>query len=74
MSYIPTSPFISKSIIISSSSLVLVKQLCAPYKSALYIVFVALNLIFNCPGFEFTVTIYRGLLTRRPLFYILCIP
>ena len=64
ISYIPISPFISKSIITSSPSLVLTRQLHTLYKSALYIKLAVLNLILNCPGFEFTVAVYRGFPTR----------
>ena len=74
MSYILTSPFISKSIITSSPSPVLTKQLYTLYKSALYIKLTALNLILNYPSLKLAVTVYRGLPTRRPLLYILYIP
>ena len=67
MFYIPTSPFISKSIITFGFSLILTGRLYTPYKSALYIILVALNLIFNCLGFKLAVAVYRGLSTKRPL-------
>ena len=70
MSYVPTSPFISKSIITSSPSPILVGRLYTPYKLALYVVLTILNLILNCPSLKLTVAVYRGLLTRRPLPYI----
>ena len=74
MSYIPTKPFIFKSIITFSFSLILVKQLYAPYKLALYVILIILNLIFDCFGFELAVAVYGGLFTRQPLPYIPCIP
>ena len=77
MSCVFTSPFISKSIITFSSSFVLTKQLYTLYKLALYIIFITLNLILNCPGFKLTIAIYRGLPIKWPLlyiFYILYIP
>ena len=74
MSYIPTSPSISKSVITSSPSPILTRRLYTPYKSALYIKLIALNLILNCPGLKLAIAIYRGLPTRRPLPYIPCVP
>ena len=70
MSYIPTSPSISKSIITSSPSPILIRQLYTPYKSALYIILTALNLILNYPGLKLAMAIYRGLPTGRPLPYV----
>ena len=70
---IPTSPFISKFIITSSSSLVLTKQLYTPYNSALYIILATLNLIFDYPGLKFAIAVYGGLPTKQPLPYIPCI-
>ena len=74
MFYIPTSPFIFKYIIIFSLSFVFTGRLYTPYKSALYIIFAALNLIFNCLSLEFTIAVYKGLPTGQPFFYILCVP
>ena len=71
MFYIPTSPFISKSIIIFSPSPVFIKRLYTPYKSALYIKLAMLNLILDYFGFKLAVAVYRGLPTKRPLPYIL---
>ena len=65
-----TSPFISKSIIISSFSPVLFRRLCTLYKLTIYIVFAVLNLILDCPGLKLAVAVYRGLLIRQPLLYI----
>ena len=73
MSCVPTSPFISKSVITFSLSPVLARRLYAPYKSALYIVLAALNLILNYPGLKLAVVIYIGLPTRCPLPYVLCV-
>ena len=64
MSYIPTKPFISKSIITFGFSLVFTKWLYTLYELALYIIFIALNLIFDCLGFKLAVAVYGGLLTR----------
>ncbi len=74
MSYIPTSPFISKSIITFSPSLILTRQLYTPYKLVLYIILTALNLIFDCPSLKLTITVHGGLPTGRPLPYIFYIP
>ena len=74
MSYIPTSLSKSKFVIASSSSPILASWLCAPYKPVVCIMFTVLNLILNCPGLELTIAVYRGLPTRRPLPYILCVP
>ena len=74
MSYFPINPFISKSVIISSSSLVLIRWLCALCKLAVYIVFAALNLILDCLGLELAVAVPGGLFTRQPLFYVPCDP
>ena len=74
MSCVLTNPFISKSIITFSFSLVLAKWLYTPYKLALYIMLVALNLILDCPGLKLTITVYRGFLIRRPFLCIFCIP
>ena len=74
MSCVPTSASISKSIIISSSSPNLTSRLYALYGSAVNIIFTALSLILNYPGFKLTIDIYRGLFTGRPLPYIPCNP
>src|SRR6266568_3657303 len=74
MSYIPTSLFIFKSVIISSSSPILTSQLCAPYEPAVYIMFTVLNLILNCPGLKLAIVIHTGLPTKCPLPYIPCVP
>ena len=71
MFYIPTKPFIFKSIITFDSSLVFTRRLYTLYKLALYIMLAVLNLIFNCPGFKLAMAVYRGFPTGRPLFYIL---
>jgi hypothetical protein len=74
ISCVLTSTFISKSVIISSSSPILTGWLYALYRSAINIIFTALSLIFNYPSLELTVAIHRGLPTRCPLFYIPCDP
>jgi hypothetical protein len=74
VSCVPTSPSISESVITSGSSLILAGRLCAPCKSALYIVLVALNLILDCPGLKLAVAVYGGLPTGRPLPCIPCVP
>ncbi len=74
MSYVPTSPSISKSVITSSPSPIFTRRLCAPYKSALYVILAALNLILDCPGLKLTIAVYRGFFTRRPLPYVPCVP
>ena len=74
MPYVPTSPFISKSIITSSPSIILTRRLCALYELALYIILTALNLILNYPGLKLTMAIYRGLPTGRPLPYVPYVP
>ena len=74
MSYIPTSPSISKSVITFSPSPVLAGRLYAPYKSALCVILAVLNLILNCPGLELAIAVYGGLPTGRPLPYIPYIP
>jgi hypothetical protein len=70
MSYVSISASISKSIIISSSSPILTSWLYALYRSAVNIIFTALNLILNCPSLKLTIAIYKGLPTRRPLPYV----
>ena len=74
LSYVLTSPFISKSIITSSPSPVLIGRLYAPYKLALYIILAVLNLILDCPGLELTIAVYMGLPTRWPLPCVPCVP
>ena len=70
MSCVPTSASISKSVIIFSSSPVLTSWLYALYRSAINIIFTALNLILNCPGLKLAIAIHRGLFIGRPLPYI----
>jgi len=60
MSCVPNSPFISKSVIISSSSFVFIGRLYASCKPAIYIIFAALNLILGCPGLKLAITVHRG--------------
>ncbi len=74
MSYILTNPFISKFIIISNSSLVLIKWLYTLCKSAVYIIFAALNLILDYLSLTLAMAVYRGFPTGRFLPYILCDP
>ena len=74
MSYVPTSPFISKSIITSSPSPIFTGRLCTLYKSAVCIIFAVLNLILDCPGLKLAIAVYRGLLTRQSLPYIPYVP
>ena len=74
MSYIPINASISKSVIISSSSLILTSWLYALCESAANIIFAALSLILNYPGLELAVAIYEGLPTGRPLPYVPCDP
>src|SRR6266704_703602 len=73
MSYVPTSPFISKSVITTGPSPIPAGRLCAPCESALCVVLAALNLILDCPGLELSVAVYRGLPTGRPLPCIPCV-
>ena len=70
MSYVPINASISKSIIISGSSLILTSQLYALYKLAINIIFAALSLILNCPGLKLTIAVYKGLPIGHPLPYI----
>ena len=72
MSYVPTSASISKSVIISSSSPILTGWLYALYRSAINVIFAALNLILNCPSLKLAVAVYRGLPTGRPLPCVPC--
>jgi len=64
MSYVLTSPFISKFVITFGFSFVLAGRLYAFYKLALCIILVALNLIFDCPGFELAMAVYGGLFIK----------
>ena len=57
----------SKSIIVSSSSLILTSWLYALYKSAVNIIFTTLSLILNCPGFKLTIAVHKGLPIGHPL-------
>ena len=70
MSYIPTSAFKSKSIIISSSSPILTSWLYALYRSAINIIFAALSLILNYPSLKLAIVIHIGLSMGHPLPYI----
>ena len=70
MSCVPTSAFISKSIIIFGSSPNLTSRLYAFYRLAANIIFATLSLILNYPGLKLTIAIYRGLSIGRPLPYI----
>jgi hypothetical protein len=74
VSYVPTSTSISKSVIISSSSSILTSWLCALYGLAINIIFAALSLILNYPGFELAVAVYKSLSTRHSLPCIPCDP
>ena len=67
----PTSAFIFKSIIISSSSPNLTGRLYNLYRLAVNNIFAALSLILNCPSFKLAIAVYRSLPIRRPLPYIL---
>jgi len=71
ISYVPTSASISKSVIISSSSPILTSWLYALYRSAINVIFAALNLILNYPGLKLTIAVHRGLPIGRPLS---CVP
>jgi hypothetical protein len=72
--YVPTSASISKSVIISGSSLNLTSWLYALYRSAPNIIFAALSLILNCPGLKLAIAVYGGLPIGRPLPYVPCDP
>ena len=74
MSCIPTSAFISKSIIVSSSSPILTNRLYTLYRLAVNVIFAALSLILNCPGLELAVAVHRGLPIGRPLPCVFCDP
>ena len=70
MSYVPINASISKSVIVSSSSLVLTSQLYTLYKLATNVIFTALSLILNYPSLKLTIAVHKGLPTGRPLPYI----
>jgi len=74
ISYVPTSLSKSKSIIASSSSPVLTGWLYTPYKPAVCVIFIMLNLILNCPSLKLAVAVYRGLPTGRSLPYVPYVP
>jgi hypothetical protein len=74
VSCIPINTSISESVIISSSPPVLTGWLYTLYGSAINIIFAALSLILNYPGFKLTVTVYRSLSTRHPLPCVPCDP
>jgi len=74
VSCVPTSAFISKSVIISGSSPILTGWLCALYRSAVNVIFAMLNLILNYPGLKLAIAVYRGLPIGRPLPYVPCDP
>jgi len=74
ISCVPTSAFISKSIIIFSSSPNLTSWLYILYRLAAKVIFAVLSLILNYPGLKLAVAIYRGLSIGRPLPYISCDP
>ena len=63
MFYILISPSIFKSVITSSLFPNSTSRLYAFYKLVIYIIFATLNLIFNRPGLEFTIAVYKGLFT-----------
>ena len=71
MSYVSINAFISKSVIISSFSLVLTGWLYTLYKLAANIIFATLSLILNCPSLKLAMAVYKGLPIERPL---LCVP
>ena len=64
---IPINAFISKSVIISGSFLVLTGWLYALCKSAINVIFAVLSLILNCPSFKLAVAVYKGLPIGRSL-------
>jgi len=70
VSCVPINASISKSIIISGSSLILTGWLYALYKLAVNIIFTALSLILNYPGLKLAIAIYKGLPIGRSLPYI----
>jgi len=70
MSYIPTSAFIFKFIIISSFTPNLTSWLYTLYRLAINVIFTILSLIFNYSGFELAIAVHRGLPIGRLLPYI----
>jgi len=74
VSCVSTSLSKSESVIASGSSPVLAGWLYAPCEPAACVMFAVLNLIFDCPGLELAVAVYRGLPTGRPLPCVLCVP
>ena len=67
MSCVPINAFISKSVIISGSSLILTSWLYTLYKLAANVIFAALSLILNYPSLELTMAVYKGLPIGRSL-------
>ena len=63
VSCVSTSLSKSESVIASGSSPVLAGWLYAPCEPAACVMFAVLNLIFDCPGLELAVAVYRGLPT-----------
>ena len=70
MSYIPINTSIFKSIIVSSSSLILTSWLYTLYKLAINIIFTILSLILNYPSLKLTIAVHKGLPIGRPLPYV----
>jgi len=70
MSCVPTSAFISKSIVVSSSSPGLTSWLYALYRLAVNVRFAIFSLILNYPSLKLTIAVYRGLPIGRPLPYV----
>ena len=74
MSCVPTSAFMSESVIISSFSPVFTSRLCALYGLAANVIFAVLSLILNYPGLELAVTVYGGLFTEYSFPCVPCNP
>ena len=74
MFYVPINASISKSIIISSSSLILTGWLYTLYKLAANVMFTILSLILNYPSLKIAVAVHKGLPIGRPLPYVPCNP
>ena len=74
MSYVSTSPSISKSVITISPSPIPAGRLYAPYELALCVILAALSLILNYPSLKLTIAVYKGLPIGHPLPYIPCDP
>jgi len=70
MFYISISAFISKSVIISSSSPNLTGWLYTLYRLAVNIIFAVLSLILNYPSLKLAVAIHRGLSIGCSLPYV----